>query len=459
MEDKLGYNILLERLTLDSFRCFSELDIHFDKNLTLFIAENGGGKTAILDAIAGSLGAYLATLKVKGYEKCSFLPTDIKKGAKNSHIALETSIEFPVPLDEKGQEKDTVTDKTTFNAKITSDDAVFLKRNDRFEQHYAPYFKDYAKEMNLPVLVYYGGDTIGMNYSNHLRAKNRLEYTYKGALTPSRINFTAFYDWFDYHYKIYLQEKEQNPNRTLAESNPNLFKIRQAIEFILNDDMQNKIYQNLKMDYKDGYNIVLSKLDTQNGEKRYDDFKMSQFSAGEKALFTIVADLGLRLLHATPLEKRAGVSDVMEDDGMGVIHGRGIVLIDEVDLHLHPKWQQKVVGKLQHIFPEVQFVMTTHSPFVVGQSSGSQTLYWMEHYKMTAAPYSAGHSSDYIYSELMDIDPKNQVVEQYIDLIRRGLHQNEQGRKLQIIIDKLDPNSADVMRIHFAFQRLKSAGK
>ena len=43
----------------------------------------------------------------------------------------------------------------------------------------------------------------------------------------------------------------------------------------------------------------------------------------------------------------------------------GIVLIDEVDLHLHPTWQQRIIGDLKEIFPKVQFIVTTHAPAVI----------------------------------------------------------------------------------------------
>ena len=78
-----------------------------------------------------------------------------------------------------------------------------------------------------------------------------------------------------------------------------------------------------------------------------------QLSSGEKLLFALVADIGRRLITANPHSTKP-----LEE-------GSGIVLIDEIDLHLHPIWQRKVVGKLQAIFPNVQFVVTTHSPLVL----------------------------------------------------------------------------------------------
>jgi predicted ATP-binding protein involved in virulence len=44
---------------------------------------------------------------------------------------------------------------------------------------------------------------------------------------------------------------------------------------------------------------------------------------------------------------------------------RGVILIDEIDLHLHPKWQRKVLSDLHNAFPKIQFIVTTHSPFII----------------------------------------------------------------------------------------------
>ena len=66
----------------------------------------------------------------------------------------------------------------------------------------------------------------------------------------------------------------------------------------------------------------------------------------------MICDLGRRLALANPLLKNP-------------LRGAGVVLIDELELHLHPKWQREVTGKLRKTFPNIQFIATTHSPFVI----------------------------------------------------------------------------------------------
>lgn len=476
MEEQLEYSISLESLKLENFRCFDNLEIKFDEKLTVFIAGNGGGKTAILDAIAESLKAYLAALKVQGYEKPLLKYSDITNGRRKSEYDVMVDLSYPVQLgsleendiqegflDTQNIQDEEIDNKTENDVKLHVDinsdgDASFrissLSVVASFENLAIDKVnKESGKDIILPVLCYYGGDSVQLKIDKENRPKNRLDYIYKEALSSSRINFAAFEVWFDKRYSLFLQNKVKFPELDMQKIDPNLFKIINAIEIILNDDMEDKMYKDLRMDY--GRNEAKVVLGKQNDEKKYDYFEISQFSAGEKALFAFVADLGLRLLHATPLRTN------VEDDKIGVINGKGIVLIDEVDLHLHPIWQRKVVNKLDLIFPDIQWVMTTHSVFVLGQSSSStQRIYSLKKDNETNVelePYAGGHSSDYIYSELMDIDPKNQDVEDYIALIRQGLHETA-PTELQAIIDKLDPNSSDKTRINFAIQRLKSIG-
>src|SRR5690606_16357245 len=80
-----------------------------------------------------------------------------------------------------------------------------------------------------------------------------------------------------------------------------------------------------------------------------------QLSDGERGSLALVLDLTRRLSQANP-----GLDDP-------AANGPGVVLIDEIDLHLHPKWQRDIVGNLPNAFPNLQFIATTHSPQVIGE--------------------------------------------------------------------------------------------
>jgi predicted ATP-binding protein involved in virulence len=187
--------------------------------------------------------------------------------------------------------------------------------------------------------------------------------------------------------------------------------------------------------------------------------EISQFSAGEKSLFAFVADLGMRLLHVSVDQ------DFTEIEGMYKILGKGIVLIDEVDLHLHPKWQRKVVGKLMEIFPEVQWVMTTHSPLLLGgiPSKNIKVLY-------NGKPYSVedtyGRDIDDILEIIMHVDAGEftQEIKETARLIAEGKLDKAEAAITEMItaIDKTGDNGSEhpeIVRMRSLLTRKKLIGK
>ncbi len=90
--------------------------------------------------------------------------------------------------------------------------------------------------------------------------------------------------------------------------------------------------------------------------KNGEELIINQLSGGEKCLIALVGDLARRLAIANPCLDNP-------------LDGNGIVLIDEIDLHLHPIWQREIVPKLKQTFPNCQFLLTTHSPQILSHVS------------------------------------------------------------------------------------------
>ncbi|MCF7970252.1 MAG: AAA family ATPase [Methylococcaceae bacterium] len=88
-------------------------------------------------------------------------------------------------------------------------------------------------------------------------------------------------------------------------------------------------------------------------EKKGVVFNIKQLSDGEKCLIAMVGDIARRLAMANPSADNA-------------LKGEGVILIDEIDLHLHPSWQRMVIDRLSSTFPNCQFILSTHSPQIIG---------------------------------------------------------------------------------------------
>jgi len=336
---------------------------------------------------------------------------------------------------------------------------------DSFQRHAAQRInKESGKNIILPVLLYHDGSSPQFEAKSKDSDISRTAVIYGNALSSSRMNFSAFYHWFEVRYILFLQEKSNDPTIELEKFDPELSKIKWAIEEIMNDDPNDKNYNDLRILYtKQGAKLMV--LGKKNDKGEYDDIEINQLSSGEKALFALVADLGFRLLNAHPIEKRdSEVKDVVADDTAHSIRGKGIVLIDEVDLHLHPKWQRKVVGKLMDIFPDVQWVMTTHSPLILG-GLPSKYIKIIDQGKIYGTEYTYGREVDDILQIVMEVDAGEftQKIKKIAGFISMGELEEAEKKLLEMKteIDSAGDNGdehPDVMRMQTLLDRKKVLG-
>jgi predicted ATP-binding protein involved in virulence len=244
---------------------------------------------------------------------------------------------------------------------------------------------DYRDEDDsLPILIYLGGNTLGTNFSVLEGRKDRytiLDSIYRNALMPNRFSFKQFFDWYDNETKKTIDFE----NDTIDKSqNANLQFVEGAILSLLNQDSQNE-YSNLRVKYSSsGDTIVIDKKIIDDEET----IELSQLSAGEKNMLALVADISRRLVDANPSLENP-------------LEGSGIVLIDEIDLHLHPKWQQGIVKLLEDLFPKIQFVVTTHSPLILGNASSSQ-IRLLDNQSVYDVRETYGREANYILSVIME---------------------------------------------------------
>jgi len=123
---------------------------------------------------------------------------------------------------------------------------------------------------------------------------------------------------------------------------------------------------------------------------------VSQLSQGEKSLMALVGDIARRLAILNP-----GSSNPLE--------GRGIVVIDEVDMHLHPQWARKIVAQLTNTFPNCQFILSTHSPLAISECKDI-LIYSLEDGQLTEIPSQYGQDANSVLLEVMDTDIRNSDV-------------------------------------------------
>jgi predicted ATP-binding protein involved in virulence len=193
-------------------------------------------------------------------------------------------------------------------------------------------------------------------------------------------------------------------------------------------------YSNLRVDEESNAGLLIDR----NGMT----IPVRQLSDGERGTLSLVLDLTRRLAQANPQ---------LEDPAA---QGSGVVLIDEIDLHLHPKWQREIVHQLLAAFPKLQFIATTHSPQVIGELESERIqIIHIERGSGKATIYSPDHSfgvdSSRVLEEIMDASSRALRIQQLLDKLSKLVDEKkiqEAGATVEQLAEKLGENDADVIR-------------
>ena len=329
----------LTSLRLLNYRRFEQFFIEFDEQLTVLAANNGCGKTAILDAAAVALSSLVAELdksKARG-----FWPTDVRL----KKVAMGQTIRaLPTQLDAVGKVGDR---ELTWTLKLERDRTSFA--GTKPISKYATGLRDQLlapRRPALPVIAYYGtGRLWSENRGTQKRkatSKNLADAT--GAYLDclgSASNYKQFVEWFERIVREAQDEKEtgqKSPHRP-AEL---LIAVRKAADHVLAPVGWHTLSWG---------HLEHEVMATHDERGR---LPVSLLSDGVRNLLGIVADLAHRCVRLNP-----------QFGSEACVYTSGVVLIDEIDMHLHPQWQQTVVQSLIDAFPKVQFILSTHSPQVL----------------------------------------------------------------------------------------------
>jgi predicted ATP-binding protein involved in virulence len=362
----------VNHLSLSHFRGFKELDIDFSAtNLTVFIGTNGRGKSSILDLIAIHLNRFVLTFNENWnprINRIGFLPTtniNNLSDVMNSEIKYSFPVHYPskqLILSENNSSTNDIWDRLFLskNGKVNSTSSK-QKSDDNFLSfcENIQLASEKNPNLSLPVLVYYQANrAVNDHITNEdpLGLINEGRFTlYDNAFNNRPNNFGDFFTWFkieeDKENELIIREKNFDIR------NLHLEIVRMAITHFFNCLSGDK-YANLRIirDEKTGDNLSSS---TQLiVDKNHEKLSLNQLSDGEKSVIILICDIARRLAIANPIEKNGDFSNVLK-------HGNGVVLIDEIDLHLHPLWQKEILQALVNTFPNLQFIVTTHSPYVV----------------------------------------------------------------------------------------------
>ena len=315
----------LSHITLQNFRRYEAARFHFHERFTVLIGNNGKGKTTVLDAVAMMLNTYFQGSRMPtgggniGKADARLLYTE-KEGQVFREQKTDVSLHATALLD--GNELSWQRDIGDRGGKAKNLVRLGTQARERIQQGESP---------DLPLLLYYGAGRLWNIHDDIETEKPSSQLdAYRYCLDP-KSDQKAFEKWFKKLAYTELQKRTRIPATDV---------VRQAV--------MTCIPGALDFYHDTDYDELTIKLEKEGL------VPFNSLSDGYRNMVGMVADIAHRAARLNP-----------HHGADAAIKTTGIVLIDEIDLHLHPKWQRRVVMDLKKAFPNLQFIASTHSPFIL----------------------------------------------------------------------------------------------
>jgi predicted ATP-binding protein involved in virulence len=397
-------------LTLKNFRGFQDASLDLDRPLTVLFGINGSGKSSVLQALCCTIAQVLRRAyytEIVSFPASNFTypfveSEDIATGESSfllesevvddnrAHIVRLYDLGYPIPPDVLSKDRGPLLSKRYQIAIFYSASRDVVKAHD----------------------VFRGLEPMNGNRKSH--AVPAIE----DSLVPGILKFRSLFQWFKEREDIENENKVAQQNLGLED--PQLAAVRRAVAGMLPG------FSGLRIQ-RDPLHMVIRK-----GEQL---LMLDQLSDGEKLMLAMTADLARRL---------AMIYTELDDP----LLGEAIVLIDEIELHLHPTWQRKVLGGLRTTFPNCQFIVTTHSPQVLSEVP-NDAVWLVEDFQFHKPSFPTfGRDSNAILSESMGTTERPESQSRTIKEISELLDNNEyeQARtKLNELADKLSEQDREIV--------------
>lgn len=414
-----------------------------DRKVTILIGENGAGKSCFLNSFVYFLDSFICLL-IRDNKRTPAPTDDSISNARNNSV-----VDVKFYYNSRDYDVKWVNWRSGYDAEPQGS----LNQLSELVEHYRRNIKEIST-CSFPLLAYYPSERSSLPSPND--SPDNKNYNQTDGYTNSTSGKTGFYDffqWFKYieqirnsivvsfdellpyidklkivdvlteierkqskidgrasqidivHKAIDMERvKNNNPElyRRIAQRNdlrntPEYTCVSHAISIFLNG------FTNLRVSYSPKLRFLIDKDDH--------PLDLLQLSQGEKSLLALVGDIARRLALMNP-----GLDDPLQ--------GEGIVLIDEIDLHLHPRWQRSVVRRLRETFPNCQFILTTHSPLVISDPDNVQVLI-LDNGTIREEPNIYGMDVEQIFLEVMKTPLRYEPLQEKIDSLLNAIQDRD----------------------------------
>ncbi len=363
--------IKIRSLHLENYRGFTDTTIEFGDHITCIAGINGAGKSSVLYAIAKSMCLLSNKASLTNKKDYMLKKDDIhRNNSQYNDFVGETTINAVFDVNEK-----TINTNNTisfFGGKLSTS-----SKSDKAEL---------IENTDFPGLCLYSVNRYieNMESSINKEAPASDPFFMYSKILSSISDYEDFFIWFK--------------NREDIENERILNAQRNHIDGYDYDLQLEAVRQVISRFFGKNYKARVSRIDnTLIVENNNSEISFSSLSDGEKSLFLLLGDIARRLAIASS-HKFQNLPVKIDD----ILNTPGIVLIDEIELHLHPSWQRKICKFLTETFPNCQFVITTHSPQILGELKTDE-IWLLNDFNVYRPDSSFGLTSNQILDEVMDV--------------------------------------------------------
>lgn len=448
----------LEQLHIQNYRCFGDLTIELHPELTVLIAPNGAGKTTILDAARVALWPF-----VKGFDlgsqtgkAANIDPADVRL-SKQSDGNMEPQLPSRIVAGGKWapslESSKWIQTRESIKASTKTLGDPRTKKLTTYAEELQKQVREGITPVTLPLISYLGTSRLWFegrftsNAADTTLDKNEYSRTsgYLNCLSYSS-SFKAFTAWYGWVYRSYLESQIDafQRNAALDETGQRFAQtvevIKTAVDALVKDTTG---WHSLEYSQRHNQQLVMQ-------HDSHGVMPVDKLSDGLRNAIAMVADLAFRAYKLNP---HLGAKAAQETPG--------VALIDEVDMFLHPSWQQTILGSLRKAFPNLQLIVSTHSPQVLTSVDASCIRRLHQNVDpetgtsvtevIAVTQQTRGVASADVLASIMGVDPIPDVPEArmlaaYQSLIQQNLHDKDDGLLMRIELELHFGEDHPVMR-------------
>jgi predicted ATP-binding protein involved in virulence len=410
----------LEYLKLTNFRGFRQLEIAFDPSFTVLLGPNMAGKTALLDGATLALNLVLTGAR----QVPEITDDDVRRLVADINGVADLQAQYPVVIEARTTARVSRNEPSTFRIRREGPDTAT-----RFQRMSGALYAlmphgGIQTALPLPVIAQYGTQRRWL-HSNTADDIRGVGSRYDGYTDCFDIQSThgALAGWIRKQTLIQLQRGSGHVQLQLAAVES---AVRSCIEDVTRFwyDVQ---YDELRLE-RPGGNIQ----------------SFGTLSEGIRNMVATVADIAWRASVLNPLH--GSEAHLLTE---------GVVLIDELDLHLHPAWQRRIVADLRRTFPKIQFIVTTHSPQIVASVSRSQIRLLDNNRLVAEEPYVEGRASNEILEDVFGVSARPEAVQSEIDALYRLIEDEDFAAartRLAALQERLGPDDTTMIKARWILE-------